>query len=342
MATGSIPPLNLTPEERKRYERMKRTRQNIRGRVNPATMPDRLTRTSAFAPRRGGLITDANFTRVYEVPGYSVVEVKGRELGSQHRDALVATFRLARERVVVPNPDYRPGTFIVPHRVHYQASTTWRELLIKMGRTQHVNNLLTLMGVFQEIQQVVILVHEGRSLAQIDADDKKNKHRALHANRDRAGGSSPLLKDIAWEGLQLDSRVTIQFGTAVLDAIEKSHLVSINADVQFKLKSDFAKSFWPFIDSQPNFSYIDEERLAQLTGAELAVMDSTKRAEFRKVCRQAFDDMVRAGGLSSWENEILGSGRQKRHRYHYRHALPRQMELNLLANVSAVTADKTA
>jgi hypothetical protein len=321
---------NLTPEERKRLERLERTRKNIRGRINPATMPDRLTRTAAFAPRRGGLITDSKFTRVYEVPGYSVVEVKGRELGSQHRDALVAAFRLPREKIVMANPAYRPGTFIVPSLVHYQARTTWRELLIKMGRTQHVNNLMTLMAVLSEIQQVVILVHEGRSIAQIDADTRKNATRAMLGNRDRAGGSAPLLKEIAWEGLQLDSKVTIQFGTAVLDAIEKSHLVSINADVQFRLKSDFAKSFWPFIDSQPNFAYIDEERLAQLTGTDLAAIDSTKRGEFRKVCRQAFDDMVRAGGLSDWSNEVLGNGRQKWHRYHYKHALPRQMELGLL------------
>ncbi|MBG1233972.1 hypothetical protein F8B91_16665 [Aestuariivirga litoralis] len=337
MAT-SIPPLNLTPEERKRYERMKRTRQNIRGRVNPATMPDRLTRTSAFAPRKADLITDSNFTRVYEVPGYSVVEVRGRELGSQHRDALVATFRLPRQRISFPNPEYRPGTFILPFIQHYQSVTTWRELLIKMGKTQHVNNLMTLSGVLAEIQQVVILLHEGRSLAQIDADQKKARNRNMLANRDKAGSSSPLLKTISWEGLQLDSKVTIEFGSAVLDAIEKSHLVSINADVQFKLKSDFAKSFWPFIDSQPNFSYIDEERLAQLIGGDIATMDSKRRGEFRKVCRQSFDDMVRAGGLASWRNEVLGSGRNKRHRYHYIHALPRQMELGLLTPAGAPEA----
>jgi hypothetical protein len=335
MSNGTNPPQNLTPEERKRYERLQRTRRNFRGRVNPATMPDRLTRTSAFAPRRGGLVTDSNFTRVYEVPGYSVVEVRGRELGSQHRDALVAAFRLPREKMVMPNPDYRPGTLTVAGLVHYQAVTTWREILMKMGRTQHINNMITLAGVLQEIQQVVILVHEGRSMAQIEADQKKNRTRSMLANRDRAGSSSPLLKEIAWEGLQLDSKVTIQFGTAVLDAIEKSHLVSINADVQFRLNSDYAKSFWPFIDSQPNFTYIDEERLAQLTGIKLDEMTSTRRAEFRKVCRQAFDDMVKAGGLSAWHNEVLGNGRQKWHRYHYQHALPRQMELALVTPIPA-------
>jgi hypothetical protein len=321
----------LTPEEQKRLERLKRTRQNRRGRVNPATMPDRLARTSAFVPRRFGLISDSNFTRVYEVPGYSVVEVKGRELGSQHRDALVAVFRLPRSKVTVPNPDYRQGTFIRPFHTYFQATTSWRELLIKMGRTQHVNNLMTLMAVFTEIQQVNILVHEGRSLKEIDADQAASRTtRNLLVNRDRAGGSSPIIQNISWEGLQLDSSVTIQFGTAVLDAIERSRLVSINADVQFRLKSDFAKTFWPFIDSQPNFTYIDEERLAQLAGIDLDTITSPRRSQFRKDCRQAFDDMVKAGGLTEWRNEIVGAGRLKFHRYHYQHAMPRQMELDLL------------
>jgi hypothetical protein len=332
---ANLTPTNLTPAERKRWERMQRTRQNIRGRKNPATMPDRIARTSAFAPRNRGLVTDSTFTRVYEVPGYSVVEVRGRELGSQHRDALVAAFRLPREKFIIDNPAYQPGTFIPRFIAYHQTQTTWRELLMKMGKTHHVNNLMTLVAVFQEIQQVVILVHEGRALDQIEAKARGSTRRNLMGNRDHAGGSSPLLSEVKWEGLNLDSRVTIQFGSAVLDAIEKSHLVSINADVQFRLKSDFAKSFWPFIDSQPNFTYIDEDRLAQLAGAHLKGMTSTQRAQFRNNCRAAFDDMVRAEGLKNWRQEVLGVGRIKWHRYHYRHALPTQMELSSPTNERA-------
>lgn len=329
--TKSSGPRDLTPEEKRRLERMERTRRNRRGRVNPATMPDRLARTSAFAPRRFNLITDSNFTRVYEVPGYSVVEVKGRELGSQHRDAIVAVFRLPRTKITLTNPDYRRGALMTPYLSYYQASTTWRDLLIKMGKTQHVNNLMTLVGVFSEIQQVNILVHHGRSIHAIEEDAARRTTRALLANRSAAGGSSPIIKEIAWDGLQLDSAVTVQFGTAVLDAIEKSHLVSINADVQFRLKSDFAKTFWPFIDSQPNHAYVDEDRLAQLAGFAYQEAPSPKRAQFRKDCRQAFDDMVRAGGLIDWRKEVRGAGHNKIHRYHYQHNMPRQMELGLLS-----------
>lgn len=320
----------LTPEEKKRLERLERSRRNRRGRVNPATMPDRLARTAAFVPRRTNLSTDSSFTRIYEVPGYSVVEVKGRELGSQHRDAMVALFRLPRSKIVVENPNYRKGAFMAPHHVYYETRTTWRELLIRMNRTQHVNNLMTLLGTFQDIQQVIILVHEGRSLDEIERMDKKRAQRALIANADQRGGSSAVINDISWEGLQLDSEVRVQFGTAVLNAIEKAHLVSINANVQFKLKSDYAKSFWPYIDSQPNHSYIDEDRLAQLAGADMSAFTNAQRSQFRKDCRQAFADMVSAGGLLEWHNEERGAGRIKSHRYHYKHALPRQGELRLL------------
>lgn len=127
MATNG-PTRPLTPEEKKRLERLQRTRQNRRGRVNPATMPDRLARTSAFVPRRYGLITDSNFTRIYEVPGYSVVEVKGRELGSQHRDALVAVFRLPRTKVTVQNPDRRATTDAETRMPAYSVNDAGQEI----------------------------------------------------------------------------------------------------------------------------------------------------------------------------------------------------------------------
>ena len=131
-------------------------------------MPDRLARTSAFTPRRQGLITDSNFVRVYEVPGYSVVEVKGRELGSQHRDAIYALFRLPRAKVTVPNPEYRRGTLLSPTKTHYETRTTWRELLRAIGKIEHLNNLLTMMQVLAEIRQVNFIVHQGKSLKDIE------------------------------------------------------------------------------------------------------------------------------------------------------------------------------
>ncbi len=291
-------------------------------------MPDRLARTAAFVPRRTNLSTDANFTRIYEVPGYSVVEVKGRELGSQHRDALVALFQASALQDCGREPGLPQRLLHAPHHVYYETRTTWRELLIRMNRTQHVNNLMTLLGTFQDIQQVIILVHEGRS-DEIERMDKKRAQRRSSPMPTSAAGLPP--SSTIFPGKACSS--TAKSGSSLerpFNAIEKAHLVSINANVQFKLKSDYAKSFWPYIDSQPNHSYVDEDRLAQLAGVDMKTLTNAQRSQFRKDCRQAFNDMISAGGLLEWSNEERGAGRIKQHRYHYKHALPRQGELQLL------------
>ena len=324
-----MPPTRpLSPEEEQRLARKERTLQTRRGRRNPASMPTHLARTTAFAPRKKDLITDSDLVHIYEVSGYSVVEVRGRELGSQHRDAIYALFRLPREKVNADNPAYQPGTFITPVLWYYQTRTTWRTLIRAMGRTEHVNNLLSLVHVFQEIQQVSVLIHEGRSLKELEAIKSKRKRNILPAG---AGSASSLITDLRWEGAQLDSPVAVTYGARVLEMIEKAHLVSSNADVQFRLRSDHAKVFWPFIDSQPDHTFIEEERLAQLSGRDLWAPGATSatRAQFRKECREAFKDMVSAGGLLRFNEEVTGSGRSKSRRYTYIHAVPRQCELEL-------------
>jgi hypothetical protein len=328
----------LSEEELRLLERAERSKQNRRQRKNPSVMPDRLARTSAFTPRRQGLITDSNFVRLYEVPGYSVVEVKGRELGSQHRDAIYALFRMPRIKSTVPNPNHRRGTLINPYMTFYETRTTWRSLLKAMGRVEHLNNLLSLMEVFEEVRQVSFIVHQGKSLKDIERIHRMKRERLLP---DTPGEVSSLISSIQWDGGQLDSAMVVRFGSTVLEMIEKAALVSINADVQFRLRSDHAKTFWPFIDSQPNFTFIDEERLAQLAGRRLweGGETSATRAQFRKECREAFRDMQAARGLSSWREEVTGTGRTKSRRYHYTHQAPRQMELDLLASKNGQDTD---
>lgn len=211
----------------------------------------------------------------------------------------------------------------------YQTETTWRELLRVMGKSDHVNNVLSLLTVFEEIKQVVLRIHYGNSITELEKIRSSRRHQMLP---DVEGGSTSIIKELQWSGAQLDSSVRVEYGTTVLEMIEKAYLVSINAEVQFRLKSDHAKTFWPFIDSQPNHSYIDEERLAHLSGRELWADDMTSalRAQFRKDCRQAFDDMRMAGGLKEWREEITGFGRNKSRRYHYTHAAPRQLEMDLV------------
>lgn len=52
----------------------------------------------------------------------------------------------------MPNPRYQPRTLLSPTVTSYETRTTWREILKVMGRTEHVNNLLSMLHVFQEIQ----------------------------------------------------------------------------------------------------------------------------------------------------------------------------------------------
>lgn len=298
-----------------------------RGRRRPAKVPARLARTSAFAAKRRGLITDSGFERLYRVPGHSLVRVSGRELGTQHRDALYAVFRLPFEKVTV-RQEQKSG--LQAYVSLMQVNTTWRELLIAMGLTQHVNNVAALHFAFKDIKQVVITVYEGNEERNLELY-QMNK---LPRDHGRMGN---LLQDIEWSGLGLDDQVRISYGDWTASMVVSAKLVSLNADVQFELTSDYAKSFWPYIDSMTEHSWVDEEMLAHLIGRDLWGQGETShsRGEFRKLCRKAFDDMKRAGGLSEWHVEVRGAGRKKQHRYHHGHKLREenaQMELPMLAN----------
>ena len=104
------------------------------------------------------------------------------------------------------------------------------------------------------------------------------------------GVQGNIIDSISWDGVNLDSRVTVRYGEWVREMIEKTRLVSLNAEVQFALTSDHAKSFWPYIDSMAGHSYVDEAMLAALAGRDLWAEHETSatRAQFRKDCRQAF------------------------------------------------------
>jgi len=306
-------PKELTEAEKKRLERVA----GRRGRNRPSKVPARLVRTSAFAPKRRGLITDSSFERLYVVRGHSVVRVSGRELGSQHRDALYAVFRLSHESEVVPDQDAPVG-----YRRYLKVHTTWRELLKCMGLTQHVNNIAALHFTFEDIKKVVVTVYEGNE-TKILEDYRQGR---LPKSKGKMGN---MLHDVEWTGLGLDDKVTVYYGEWSAAMVMSAKLVSLNADVQFALSSDFAKSFWPYIDSFQRHTWVDEDRLAELVGRDLwdEQESAETRRDFRSKCRKALDDMVRANGLRSWHVEVRGDGRRKSHRYHYEHNLNMQLEL---------------
>jgi hypothetical protein len=313
----------LSPKAQKRIERLK----NRKGRKKPAKVPARLTRTSAFAPKRRGLITDSAFRRLYVVPGHSIVHVVGRELGSQHRDALYAVLRLPTKELMVEDAESAIGRSVL-----LEVRTTWRELLECLNLTAHANNVANLFLIFEELMQVVMTVIDSRTKSQELLLEEIRKRGVA----DAGFKMRHILHSVEAPGMGLDDKVRVVFGHWMVDSLTNLKLVSLNADVQFALKSDYAKSFWPYIDSFTRHTFVDEEMLCSLVGRELfgPVETSATRRDFRTYCRHAFDDMVKAGGLLSWREEIRGKGREKTRRYHYHLAYPQQMELGLDGSVA--------
>jgi hypothetical protein len=64
---------------------------------------------------------------------------------------------------------------------------------------------------------------------------------------------------------------------------EAKSLGSLNGDVYFRLKSDYAKSFWPFIDSQNAYTYVDIPTLADLAGRDYAQESTKRRVNFARM-----------------------------------------------------------
>ena len=324
----------LTDAELKRLARLDKARKNKRGRQNPATVPARLTRTAAFAPTNRNLETDSNFRRRYVVPRQSVIDVSGRELGTQHRDAIYALFRLPRARLRLRNPEVPENTTISGKATWidcWEVNTTWRTLLTGLGISHHVNNLMTLERTFEDLKKVVITVYEGDPDRILPALEGRRSLSNLGS-----GHIDNILREISWDGFNLDSNLVVRFGTWVCSSIERSALVSLNADVQFRLRSGYAKSFWPYIDSMTRFTYVDEDMLGHLIGRDIKADDKNQRGQFRRDCKGAFEDMIAAGGLKEWHAADVGKGRIKKRRYYYTHALPRQVELPLPGEVTEI------
>ena len=241
-----MPRDTLTDRERKRLDRFEKMQQNRRGRSSPAVMPSKLARTAAFAPRKKNLVTDSDFKRVYEFRPHTVVEVSGRELGTQHRDALYALFKLRAKRTEEPNPLYNPNISAVglkapkPTLIYYHTITTWRDILKATGRSAHVNNLGTVLRTFEEMRKVNFRVYTG-TFDQYQAASKRGRLAG-------PGFSDNLLNEIEWSGVELDSPVRVRYGAWVKEMFETKTLVSVNSEIYFKLKSDYAKSLWPAID----------------------------------------------------------------------------------------------
>src|SRR5208282_1298921 len=158
------------------------------------------------APRRHNLSSDGSFESVYIVRPHTVVHVHGRELGSQHRDAIYAVFRSRARKISEPNLSYVPGSSdpvsAYPRVEYYYTQTTWRELLLTTGRTAHVNNLGSLLRCFEEVRSVSFRVYQG-SYDEYSAQVARGRLPG-------AGFSDNLINEIRWDGVSLDSQVTVK------------------------------------------------------------------------------------------------------------------------------------
>ncbi len=76
------------------------------------------------------------------------------------------------------------------------------------------------------------------------------------------------IETIEWNGLELDGEAVIRHGDWSAAMIERAKLVSLDADIQFALKSDHAKTLRPYIDSMNNRFPVDEDVLAGLAGRD--------------------------------------------------------------------------
>ncbi len=315
----------LSDAEVARLARLARTRANMRGRRNPAVLPSKLARTAAFAPRKHGLSTDADFVRTYVVKPHAVVEVRGRELGTRHRDALIALFRLRAKRFETVGENGQVKGSV------YRTDATWRDILKASGLTAHVNNLIVALRILEELRSVTMRVFTGTYDAYETAVAK--------GRLPSAGWSDGLIGSINWTGVNLDSEVSVTYGEWVRRTFETKNLVSVSADVYFALKSDFARAWWPYIDSQPNHHYITLETLSEMVGRDYRTEPSKKRARFREDVVSAFNDMVRAGGLAEFELEASGPGRTKSYRVIYKHALPTAKQIEIADDIFAVQGE---
>jgi len=304
---------------RKEFELARALRSNAhtRSRKKPASVPNKLSRISIFSPKNRDLCL-TNKERIYPIDKHSVLRIIGRELGSKHRDLLYAFFCL------------KPEMFTELGQTYCLTKTTWRELLTLMKVSFHKNNIRSMLDICTDFQNVVIQVFNGSN-----TDDIQEK---LAKGLVPSGGfSENIISSIKWDDASLDSKVTIRYGAWVQEMFYKKKLVSLNVHVQFQLKSGYAKSFWPFIDSQPKYTYIKEDLLAQLVNVDLyndkikedgsTIKKHVVVSSFRRECRKAFDDMVQSGGLKSWSIDKMTMKGEKSRIYHYEHFLPNSLDI---------------
>ena len=209
------------------------------------------------------------------------------------------------------------------HRIERMAFVATKADHVPAMRRANLRNLLR--GIVEmaaaRLDPLGVIYHAVASI--LSTTDRKQGRLAS------AGWSDGMIGGIEWSGVSLDSEVSVTYGEWVRRTFEAKTLVGISADVYFRLKGDFAKAWWPFVDSQPDHSWVSLETLSELVGRDYRTEDSKRRARFREDVQAGFQDMIRAGGISNFEIEARGPGRTKAYRVLYTHALPKVGQLEL-------------
>ena len=234
----------------------------------------------------------------------------------------MAIFRDEPKMITAPNPRYQLDEYgYAPTGISRdleicEITLTWHDLLEARNLTPQTNNKKTVLGLLQDLQKVTMVNHHGTP-EDVIKDFKEGKIAEY-------GSSSNIIYSIDWMGTGLNDKVIIRFGASVRKMFLDKKLVSLNADVQFKLKKGFSKNIWPYIDSRPYFTWIDESKICELLGVDIwdDTSDADTRKRHREDVREAFADMVQAGGiLQNFTEKVTGHGRRKERRYFYTHAL---------------------
>lgn len=291
--------------ERDRLERALKRHPGYRGRTKPACLLPALARTSAFAPRSRDLDRTAGNMRLYEIPNVNVVKVSGPELGIQHRMLLMA---LLRHHVNIIDLADRGMVAVV--------SVTWRDLLKGMNKTVHPNNIDTYVNALRDLDTAEITVWRG-TWNQYQAEDFG------YAVEKDVGFSAPIIRAVGFTGLKPDDEVRIHFGADAARDFKDGNLVSVDANIFFRLRSDYAKSLWPVIDGHKNFFFLHESTIAGYLGLDLSRMGWREWQTFRRSTERAFEAMKAAGGLEKWRLEHEGRvGKREQRKYVFTRPLP--------------------
>lgn len=282
-----------------------------------SSVPTDLTRTGVFTAKSRNFITDSYHSKLFILDKYSAIRISGRELGTQHRKFLMSLFAIKPISYLEENDNYNPNdpnSLEKPYITKFKLITSWREILTAMGQKMHRTNIDRLFGYIEDMRKVDLQVFDSKDVELLE--DLKN-------GIFPAGNFSTVIEDISWHKIEkkptYDERIIIKFGSYTNKAIEFKKLATLDIKTLNSLKRDMSISIWPFLSSHKKGTrtFITEETIASLVDIDLAKANKEVRKDFRRKCKQSFEDMIQAGGLTHYGIRETKKGAKKSIQYYY-------------------------